>query len=287
MSSPPQMIQFSCPACDTLVRTAAEHAGKTGRCKKCGNAMTIPRALTDAGEAPRRPESPDVPAKRARLKGCPVCKEDVRFEDPECPHCGHDFMRKSLMTSYLDELSESEAGAASAAAERTAHEETKRCPFCAETILAEARKCRFCGEMLDGSPGQRETVHAKSTATGYVKSAREPDLPNLTVRTSRWGEAFGGTFTGIFYPKAATLSSEGIVTTAVRSLLMPWVMEKEKMPWAKVASYRHLRGVLWDRVVIETSGGSNDLSIHGLRKAEAARLVVALDSRLRRAGQSM
>lgn len=30
---------------------------------------------------------------------------------------------------------------------------TKRCPFCAESIMADARKCKECGEWLDGTKG--------------------------------------------------------------------------------------------------------------------------------------
>lgn len=41
--------------------------------------------------------------------------------------------------------------------------ETRRCPFCAEEILAEARKCRHCGEFLDGT---RPPVAAQGEAIG-------------------------------------------------------------------------------------------------------------------------
>jgi hypothetical protein len=44
--------------------------------------------------------------------------------------------------------------------------ETKKCPFCAETIQAQAIKCRFCGEFLNGD--QARVIKSRSESNSQL-----------------------------------------------------------------------------------------------------------------------
>lgn len=73
-------------------------------------------------------------------------------------------------------------------------QETKVCPFCAETILAAARKCKHCGEMLDaaGSPVPADIQFKDlcqllgSTEGALLKSLGPPD----EEETNEYGTKF-------------------------------------------------------------------------------------------------
>jgi hypothetical protein len=86
--------------------------------------------------------------------------------------------------------------------------------------------------------------------------------PAETFTASRWTQ---GNF---FFPTKLVVSPQRVIRT--KSKLFG--SNEESIPISKVASVHISTGVFWSEIVIESTGGSDPITSHGHRKAEAKRI---------------
>ncbi len=86
--------------------------------------------------------------------------------------------------------------------------------------------------------------------------------PSETFRASRW------THGNFFFPTRLVVSPQRV--TRVKSRLFG--SNEESIAMSKVASVHISTGVFWSEIRIESSGGTDPITSHGHRKADAQRI---------------
>jgi hypothetical protein len=84
---------------------------------------------------------------------------------------------------------------------------------------------------------------------------------------------FKGRLTEFIFPNHLSADPLGITLVKVEFWLTPWIRQDEHLPMSHLAEVAHERGLIWDSISIESSGGLNPLSVGGLPKSSAKRFV--------------
>ena len=106
----------------------------------------------------------------------------------------------------------------------------------------------------------------------------------IEVHSSRLWALLSGRFTRLLFPARMVADHVGISTTLVEFWLTPWRRTDEHLPLSHIAEVAHTRGLIWDRISVESSGGLNPLVVAGLQKAPARVFVDRVRERLNLAG---
>ena len=100
-----------------------------------------------------------------------------------------------------------------------------------------------------------------------------PAGPAIEIRSSRLWALIHGRFTEFLFPGHLSADRLGISLVKVAFWLTPWTRQDEHLPMSHLAEVTHERGLIWDSISIESSGGLNPLTVGGLPKSAAKRFV--------------
>jgi hypothetical protein len=82
------------------------------------------------------------------------------------------------------------------------------------------------------------------------------------------------------FPARMVADHVGVSNNVVLFWLTPWRRNDEHLPMSHIAEVTHTRGLIWDRISVESSGGLNPLVIAGLPKGQARYFVEHVRERL-------
>ena len=85
----------------------------------------------------------------------------------------------------------------------------------------------------------------------------------IEVRSSRLWALFHFNLTRWLFPARMIADHVGVSTNIVLFWLTPWRRTDEHLPMSHIAEVAHTRGLIWDRISVESSGGLNPLVVRG------------------------
>ena len=150
------LLVYGCSKCQTRLTSPLDDAGKSDSCPDCGTTFVVP------GVAEREQIHAEAAAAQQQKM---ALKEHARQELK---------LRQDAQRTSQAKVADCRESAV--VTERSCPAppptSTRRCPYCAEEILAAASKCKHCGEFLKGHARTQEIQMKKSSWYQPTKAAK-------------------------------------------------------------------------------------------------------------------
>jgi hypothetical protein len=106
----------------------------------------------------------------------------------------------------------------------------------------------------------------------------------IEVHSTRFWALCHLSLTRLFFPARMIADHIGVSTNIVLFWLTPWRRTDEHLPLSHIAEVIHTRGLFWDTISVESSGGLNPLRVFGLSKSSANYFVEHVRERMNEVG---
>ena len=96
-----------------------------------------------------------------------------------------------------------------------------------------------------------------------------PGEDHFEIRSSRFWALFNLKVTRFFFPQRVAADRHGVSSSSTTFWLTPWSRTEEHVPMTHIAEVEHERGLIWDELRVESSGGVDPMIVPGLPKGPA------------------
>lgn len=95
----------------------------------------------------------------------------------------------------------------------------------------------------------------------------------FSIKSSRWFGFFSNSWINLIFPARLEIKNNEVHTRKYKSLIFFWMKDEEALALLRVSSTQHKKGLIWDKVLIESKGGTNYIEMKGLKKKDAKDLI--------------
>lgn len=102
----------------------------------------------------------------------------------------------------------------------------------------------------------------------------------VSVQSSRFWALVTFKLTLLIFPDRLSATDRSIHAVKTHFFLTPWVRDESHMQLSHIAEVGHDRGLIWDALTIESTGGMSPITVRGLPKGRASAFVTFVRERL-------